>query len=79
VILAVLATWEAWEAWEASLESVAASGTLDAFLEDVKMYSNDARTCSDTDLLGNLGGVSYQTADVLLAKSLDCSFDPHKD
>jgi hypothetical protein len=45
---------------------------------DVKMHS-DVRTCSDTDLLGNLNCVSYQTGEVLLVQNLDCLFDSHKE
>jgi hypothetical protein len=63
VILDVLATLNAFDALaalKASLESVAVSGTLDAFLGDVKSYS-DVRTCSDIDLPGKLNCISYQT------------------
>jgi hypothetical protein len=74
-VLALLNAFDALAALaalEASLESVTVSGTLDAVLGDV-------RTCSDTDLLGNLGGVSYQTGRVLLVQNLDCPFDSHKE
>jgi hypothetical protein len=88
VILAVLATFNAFNALAAlktSLESMAVSGPLYAFLgdvtmyRDVRMYSNDVRMCSDIDLLGNLNCVSYQTGEGLLVQNLDCPFDSHKE
>ena len=85
VIFDVLATLNAFDALgalgplEASLESVAVSGTLGAFLEDIRIYSNDVRTCFDTDLLGNLNCVPYQTGEFLLVQNLDCPFDSHKE